>query len=162
MSNLYKSNDTNYISVYNPRIFFNILHTMYCFVTYSKSCKHRSLSLSPISTFASLFIPLFSHFHSFSLPHSTQCPSLFLFEILHQEGGPRGPRESQHTNLSSAHKPHGTEGSPGSQKKNAQALQHRGQAWGAETSAHKPATQRAGPGSQDKCTQALLHRGQTW
>ena len=138
---------TQIIFLYITReFFFNILHTMNCFVTYSKSCKHLSLSLSSISTFTPLFIPLFSHFHSFSLPHPTQCHSLFLSEILHPVGRPRGPRESQHTNLSSAHKPHGTEGSLGSQKKNAQALQHRGQAQGAKTSAHKHCHTEGRPG----------------
>ena len=67
MNNLYKSNDTNYISAYNQRIFFNILHTMNCFVTYSKSCKHLSLSFSHFY----LYLP----FYPFILPLSFFLPS---------------------------------------------------------------------------------------
>lgn len=172
---------TQIIFLYITReFFFNILHTMNCFVTYSKSCKHLSLSLSSISTFTPLFIPSFSHFHSFSLPHPTQCHSLFLSEILHPEGRPRGPESHSiqtspvHTNLRVQRVGLGSQ-------KNIQALQHRGWAsepktspvkqsgWWAEISSHKPCDnrrwpgelkqvhtspmiQRTGPGSQGKWT----------
>ena len=154
---------TQIIFLYITReFFFNILHTMNCFVTYSKSCKHLSLSLSSISTFTPLFIPSFSHFHSFSLPHPTQCHSLFLSEILHPEGRPRGPESHSiqtspvHTSLMAqraaqgakrrTHKPCNTEGRPGEPRQVHTSLQHRQQAQGAKTSAHKHCHTEGRPG----------------
>ena len=93
-----------------------------------------------------------------------------------QRAGPGGPREVRHTNLCSAHKPHGAENGSREPRQVHASHSHRGWAWGAETSAGKicnaegrpgkprqghtsPVTQKAAPVSWNKCTQAPCHRG---
>ena len=61
------------------------------------------------------------------------------------EGRPRGSREVWHTNLSSAHKLRGTEGRPREPKEeHTSPLTYRA-GWGAKTSAHKPRDTESGP-----------------
>ena len=61
------------------------------------------------------------------------------------EGRPRGSREVWHTNLSSAHKLQGTEGRPREPKEeHTSPLTYRA-GWGAKTSAHKPRDTESGP-----------------
>lgn len=151
---------TQIIFLHITREFFSTsLHTMNCFVTYSKSCTHLSLSFSHF-IFTSLFIPLFSHFHSFSLPTPTQYPP-FLWNTSPRgwaQGAQRGIayKPPVHTTLMAqrpaqeakrrTHKPCNIERRPEELRQ-----------------VHKPATQTAAAWEPRQAhMQAMLHRGQLW
>jgi len=153
---------TQIIFLYITReFFFNILHTMNCFVTYSKSCKHLSLFLPflPLPPFLSLRSPTF-----IPSPFPTPLSVIPFFSLKYfiQRAGPGGPESHSiqtspvHTSLMAqkaaqgakrrTHKPCNTEGRPGEPRQVHTSLQHRQQAQGAKTSAHKHCHTEGRPG----------------